>query len=72
MNVYGSEAPLQARLKLYVKRVLFDDEGLLLARFHSFWVAKNAALTMKHFLTSMIPLSYLNDGELFLINSDEV
>ena len=29
MNVYGSEAPLQAWLKLYVKRVLFDDEGLV-------------------------------------------
>ena len=40
--------------------------------FSFFWVAKNAALTMKHFLTSMIPLSYLIDGELFLINSDEV
>ena len=29
MNFYGSEAPLQAWLKLYVKRVLFDDEGLV-------------------------------------------
>lgn len=29
VNIYGSKAPLQACLELYVKRVLFDDEDLV-------------------------------------------